>query len=163
MAAFGSGRQSGRPDRQRKRQTNRGFLASNWYAQRGYRKGIEEIMTRRTLSGFSCALAVSATLILAGLITARQIRPQSPAAPVARPSFEVASIKPNTSGINMVRIMAPPNGSSKRRQAHGHKRKPGNADHVCVQNQKFRAYGWARLDEFREVRYHRQGRRRQQW
>jgi uncharacterized protein (TIGR03435 family) len=67
-------------------------------------------MTCRAVPGFSCSLAVISTLVLVGLISAQQTRPQSPAAPVARPAFEVASIKPNTSGTNMVRIMAPPNG-----------------------------------------------------
>jgi uncharacterized protein (TIGR03435 family) len=46
-------------------------------------------------------------LVLTGIAVLPQTNAQTPA---ARPQFEVASVKPNTSGTMMVRIMAPPNG-----------------------------------------------------
>jgi uncharacterized protein (TIGR03435 family) len=52
-------------------------------------------------------LATSAVLVLTGLAVLPQTSAQSPA---ARPEFEVASIKPNTSGANLVMIRPPAGG-----------------------------------------------------
>jgi len=69
------------------------------------RERIEEIVTISQMS--FRRLAVPLALLLTGFAATPQTRAQTP---TPRPEFEVASVKPNTSGTNMVRIMAPPNG-----------------------------------------------------
>jgi uncharacterized protein (TIGR03435 family) len=70
------------------------------------RERIEKIVAISQMS-FRRLAAASVALLLTGFASLPQTNAQSPA---PRPEFEVASVKPNTSGTNMVRIMAPPNG-----------------------------------------------------
>jgi hypothetical protein len=68
-------------------------------SDRGLRKGIPEIMTRRFAPISYPYLSASAVLVLTGLI-----RAQSPG---VRPKFDVASIKPNTSVVRSLKFPFP--------------------------------------------------------
>lgn len=66
-------------------------------SDRDLMKGIGEIAARRFVQTSYPYLSASAALILTGLASTPQTRAQAPVAAAARPEFEVASIKPNTS------------------------------------------------------------------
>jgi uncharacterized protein (TIGR03435 family) len=66
-------------------------------SDRDLMKGIQEMAARRFVQTSHAYLSASAVLVLTGLANTPQARAQSPVATAARPEFEVASIKPNTS------------------------------------------------------------------